>query len=369
MIDRGSVPEPSSTSTTKRNRQSEISIEFQNVMKIYRVQKQHQQQEKVITAVNDVSFQLEHGKTLVLVGSSGCGKSTILKMINRLVESTSGKILVEGVDVTEEDPVKLRRRIGYVIQEVGLFPHLTVEQNLSILPKLEGWNKIEIHKRVDHLLRKVKLDPEIFTSRYPRELSGGQAQRVGIARALVLDPNILLMDEPFGALDPIIRAELQDEFLSLIQRESKKSKTIVFVTHDLNEALKLGNIVAVMNEGKIIQLDSPQNLLKRQVDTFVSNFIGSDKILKLLSISMVKEILDINRQRENILSKSHISKQEYEKLDTSINVTEDTNCLLALETMLQNRRTYLPVIRNSNNDSNTAIDIITFELIMEYIHR
>ena len=367
MSDKTSFTEPSSISTTKRIRNPDISIEFNKVTKIYRVQQRNRQQEKVIKAVDEVSFQLERGKTLVLVGTSGCGKSTVLKMINRLVESTNGKILVEGGDVTEQDPVKLRRRMGYVIQEVGLFPHLTVEQNLAILPKLEGWDKSKIQKRVSELLRKVKLDPETFAPRYPRELSGGQAQRVGIARALVLDPSILLMDEPFGALDPIIRAELQEEFSSILQRESEKSKTIVFVTHDLNEALKIGNLVAVMSEGKIVQLDSPQNLLKHQTNTFVSNFIGSDKAIKLLSISTVKMILEATKQRENILPENQTGKQENEKLDMDIAVTEDTNGLIALETMLQNRRTFLPVRRNSSDAFDVISGILTFDLIMEYV--
>ncbi|MEE8115183.1 MAG: ATP-binding cassette domain-containing protein, partial [Nitrososphaerales archaeon] len=244
---------------TQVQMKGETVIELQGVKKVYPDQ---------ILAIDDISFKLERGKTLALVGPSGCGKSTTLKMINRLVEPTAGRILVEGRDVGKEDPVKLRRSIGYVIQEVGLFPHLTVEGNISLLPKLEGWSKVEIRNRVRYLLEKVRLKPDIFARRFPKELSGGQSQRVGVARALALNPSILLMDEPFGALDPIIRAELQEEFLAILQ---EFEKTIIFVTHDLNEALKMGDVIAIMNEGKIVQLDTPKNLLKHPIDTFVSD--------------------------------------------------------------------------------------------------
>ena len=323
----------------------ETVIELQGVKKVYPDQ---------ILAIDDISFKLERGKTLALVGPSGCGKSTTLKMINRLVEPTAGRILVEGRDVGKEDPVKLRRSIGYVIQEVGLFPHLTVEGNISLLPKLEGWSKVEIRNRVRYLLEKVRLKPDIFARRFPKELSGGQSQRVGVARALALNPSILLMDEPFGALDPIIRAELQEEFLAILQ---EFEKTIIFVTHDLNEALKMGDVIAIMNEGKIVQLDTPKNLLKHPIDTFVSDFIGSDKVVKLLKISTVAEVLGSKRSAINT---------DLEKLDTSIVVTEETNGLVALEIMLQNKCTYLPVVSDTRE---RVSGLLTFDSIMEYVHR
>ncbi len=331
---------------TQVQMKGETVIELQGVKKVYPDQ---------ILAIDDISFKLERGKTLALVGPSGCGKSTTLKMINRLVEPTAGRILVEGRDVGKEDPVKLRRSIGYVIQEVGLFPHLTVEGNISLLPKLEGWSKVEIHNRVRYLLEKVRLKPDIFARRFPKELSGGQSQRVGVARALALNPSILLMDEPFGALDPIIRAELQEEFLAILQ---EFEKTIIFVTHDLNEALKMGDVIAIMNEGKIVQLDTPKNLLKHPIDTFVSDFIGSDKVVKLLKISTVAEVLGSKR--------SAINHTDLEKLDTSVVVTEETNGLVALEIMLQNKCTYLPVVSDTRE---RVSGLLTFDSIMEYVHR
>ncbi len=331
---------------TQVQMKGETVIELQGVKKVYPDQ---------ILAIDDISFKLERGKTLALVGPSGCGKSTTLKMINRLVEPTAGRILVEDRDVGKEDPVKLRRSIGYVIQEVGLFPHLTVEGNISLLPKLEGWSKVEIRNRVRYLLEKVRLKPDIFARRFPKELSGGQSQRVGVARALALNPSILLMDEPFGALDPIIRAELQEEFLAILQ---EFEKTIIFVTHDLNEALKMGDVIAIMNEGKIVQLDTPKNLLKHPIDTFVSDFIGSDKVVKLLKISTVAEVLGSKRSATN--------HTDLEKLDTSIVVTEETNGLVALEIMLQNKCTYLPVVSDTRE---RVSGLLTFDSIMEYVHR
>ncbi|MGH2611428.1 MAG: ABC transporter ATP-binding protein [Rhabdochlamydiaceae bacterium] len=329
---------------------SDIVLHLQNVTKLYPGQS--------MPVVDDISLEVEQGKILALVGPSGCGKSTTLKMINRLVEYTSGKILVDGRDITEQDPIKLRRKMGYVIQEVGLFPHMTIGENISLLPRLEGWANSNIEERIKYLLAKVGLEPETYSKRYPRELSGGQAQRVGVARALALDPPILLMDEPFGALDPIIRSKLQEEFLAIIQ---EFKKTIVFVTHDLNEALRMGDQVAVMNGGKIIQIGSPQMLLRNSTNKFVSDFIGSDKAVKLLSISTVGEVLSATNK------KTHTpSIQDPENiLDTNISITKNTGALSALEIMLQNKKTYILVSAGLDDTTN---EVLTFDHIMEYVN-
>ena len=210
-------------------------------------------------AVSDLSLVIEPGEVLVLVGTSGSGKTTTMKMINRLVEPTSGTIRVGGRDIREMDPIQLRRSIGYVIQEIGLFPHLTVEENIGVVPRLEGWDAARIHERALKLLAMVGLDAERFAGRYPRELSGGQRQRVGVARALAADPPVILLDEPFGALDPITRREIQQEFKTL-QREL--DKTMVFVTHDIAEAFTLGNRIALLKDGAMILLGPPDDLLR-----------------------------------------------------------------------------------------------------------
>lgn len=239
-------------------------------------------------AVRGLTLEVERGEVLVLVGPSGCGKSTTLRLINRLIEPSSGRIFLGGEDVTEADPSELRRKIGYVIQQVGLFPHRTIAENIATVPKLLGWDKARIEARIDELLELVSMDPGIYRDRYPKELSGGQAQRVGVARALAADPDVLLMDEPFGAIDPITRDRLQNEFLRL-QQELKK--TIVFVTHDIDEAIKMGNRIAILREGsEIAQLDTPEAILAHPADEFVESFLGSGAILKGLTLKRVRDI-------------------------------------------------------------------------------
>ncbi|MCL6637685.1 MAG: betaine/proline/choline family ABC transporter ATP-binding protein [Alicyclobacillus sp.] len=230
-------------------------------------------------AVRDVNLALPRGQITALIGPSGCGKTTTMKLINRLIEPSAGEVWVEGQNVQAADPVELRRRIGYVIQHIGLFPHMTVEQNVALVPALCGVPKSQARRRAQELLDLVGLDPALYRHRYPRELSGGQQQRVGVARALAADPALVLMDEPFSALDPISREQLQDELLRL---QSTLHKTIVFVTHDMDEALKLADLVVVMREGRVLQADAPEVLLRRPSDAFVRDFIGEKRIRQWL---------------------------------------------------------------------------------------
>ena len=239
-------------------------------------------------AVRSLNLKVDPGEILVLVGPSGCGKSTTLRLINRMIEPTSGKIIYEGEDVTKGDPNELRRRMGYVIQQVGLFPHRTIAENIATVPKLLKWPKAKVRERVDELLELVSMDPSLYRDRYPNELSGGQAQRVGVARALGADPDVLLMDEPFGAIDPITRDRLQNEFLRL---QGELKKTIVFVTHDIDEAVKMGDRIAILrDQSEIAQLDRPETILTEPADDFVENFLGSGAILKTLTLRRVRDI-------------------------------------------------------------------------------
>ena len=239
-------------------------------------------------AVDSVNMEIPAGEIVVFVGPSGCGKTTTMRMINRLIEPTSGTITIGGEDVTGLDDVQLRRKIGYVIQQIGLIPHLSIAQNVALVPKLLKWDKKRVTERVDEMLTVVGLDPEQYRSRYPRQLSGGQQQRVGVARALAADPPIMLMDEPFGAVDPITRSRLQDEFLSLQQT---LRKTIVFVTHDFDEALKIGDRIAVLREGsQIAQYDTPEAILAHPADEFVEGFIGEGAALKRLNFERVDSL-------------------------------------------------------------------------------
>ncbi len=239
-------------------------------------------------AVDNVDLVIPAGEIVMLVGPSGCGKTTTMKMINRLIEPTGGRILIGDEDVTHKDPDELRRRIGYVIQGAGLFPHYTVGDNIALVPRLLKWDKKRVDARVAELLELVSLEPSIYKDRYPRELSGGQQQRVGVARALAADPPVLLMDEPFGAVDPITRQRLQDELLRL-QVELKK--TIVFVTHDFDEAVKLGDRIAILDVGsKIVQYDTPEQILTNPANDFVRGFIGAGSALKQLNLTRVRDI-------------------------------------------------------------------------------
>ncbi|MGI8929186.1 MAG: betaine/proline/choline family ABC transporter ATP-binding protein [Candidatus Limnocylindrales bacterium] len=255
-----------------------VDLEFRHVSKRYGSS----------TAVDDLTLEVPAGKICVLVGPSGCGKTTSLKMVNRLVEPSSGEILIGGRDVMAQDPIELRRGIGYVIQQVGLLPHLTVADNIGVVPRLLGWEKERIRERTDELIVLVGLDVTRYRGRYPAQLSGGERQRVGVARALAADPPLMLMDEPFGAVDPIVRERLQNELLRL---QEQLAKTIVFVTHDIDEAIKMGDLVAVMNIGGVLaQFGPPAEILANPASDFVARFVGGDRGLKLLSLRRVDEL-------------------------------------------------------------------------------
>lgn len=243
---------------------AQTAIEFQNVTKQF--------DNVSLPSVDRVSLTIEEGEFITILGSSGSGKTTLLKMVNRLYEPTEGKIILFGEDISTVDVVKVRRRIGYVIQQVGLFPHMTIAENISVVPRLLKWEKKRTEDRVDELLNLVGLLPEEFKHRYPAQLSGGQQQRVGLARALAVNPKIMLLDEPFGAIDAITRMKLQDELLRI---HGELKRTFLFVTHDINEAFKLGGRVIVMNEGKVSQFDTPERIVRQPADEFVESLIRS----------------------------------------------------------------------------------------------
>lgn len=251
-------------------------------------------------AVDAVSFEVPEGSTCMLVGTSGSGKTTLLRMVNRLIEPTSGEILIEGKNILQENPIQLRRRIGYVIQQVGLFPHMNIAENVRVTADIAGgWSKQKINQRVDELLDLVGLPPDEYRKRFPRQLSGGQQQRVGLARALATDPTILLMDEPFGALDAITRARMQDE---LLQIQRGVHKTILFVSHDMEEAFKLGDQIAVLSQGKLMQLGTPVELLAQPANDFVRQLVGADNILRQLQYLPIANAMDT---RPEAVSSAH----------------------------------------------------------------
>ncbi|HAJ33933.1 MAG TPA: glycine betaine ABC transporter ATP-binding protein [Candidatus Atribacteria bacterium] len=277
-------------------------IKFEKVRKIY---------SDGTEAIKGISFEVEKGEFCILLGPSGCGKTTTMKMINRLIPISEGKIYINGQDNTKIDENKLRRGIGYAIQQIGLFPHMTVKENIQTVPVLREWPKEKIEKRVKELMYLIGLDPSIYLKKYPAELSGGEMQRIGVARCLGADPPILLMDEPFGSIDPINRGKLQDEFLKI---QAKIKKTIIFVTHDIDEAIKMGDKIVLMKEGEIVDYDTPSNLLYRPKNEFVRNFVGTDRALKGLQLMRVKEIMDsspkIVRADEEITEAKSYMEQE-----------------------------------------------------------
>lgn len=296
-------------------------IEFKEVSKVY---------EDNFEVLKNINLRVNKGELLVLIGPSGCGKTTTMKMINRLIAPTKGEIFINGNSIKHRNPVELRRNIGYVIQQIGLFPHMTIQDNIALVPKLKKQDPKKYLKRVDELLEMVGLDPEIYKNRYPTELSGGQQQRIGVIRALAADPPIILMDEPFSALDPISREQLQDELLNL---HNKLDKTIVFVTHDMDEALKIADRICIIREGEIVQLNTAEEILRHPANDFVKNFIG-EKRLKSYNGFDFPPI-------DEFISKA-------------ITIREDKGLAEAINQLRQNRVDSLIVVNKSNQYKGVA---------------
>jgi osmoprotectant transport system ATP-binding protein len=290
-------------------------------------------------AVDRLSLDIPEGTTCVLIGPSGCGKTTTMRMINRLIEPTGGRILLGDEDVTHIDAVALRRRIGYVIQQIGLFPHLTIAANVATVPRLLGWDRAKTEARTDEMLALVGMEPARFRNRFPRELSGGQRQRVGVARALAADPPVMLMDEPFGAIDPITRANLQNEFLKILRR---LKKTVIFVTHDIDEAIKMGDRIAILKDGRLVQYGTPDAILSRPADDFVAEFVGADRALKRLNLVTVREVMRI----------------EFLGVAPSVSLPPETSLKDALALMLVHDVRDLAVVEGGRNVGFVSLDLI-----------
>jgi osmoprotectant transport system ATP-binding protein len=312
------------------------AIQFINVAKHFRG--------NLHAAVADCNLEIESGSFVVLLGPSGCGKTTLLKMVNRLYEPTSGDILLDGINIRQCKVTALRQQIGYVIQQIGLFPHMTVAQNIAVVPNLLGWSRESITERVDELLTLIELPPEQYRTRYPAQLSGGQQQRVGLARALAGDPKVLLMDEPFGAIDAITRSSLQNEML-LLQRHFKK--TILFVTHDVEEALRLADKIVVMEMGKVAQYDTPYTILTKPANAFVHNLLGADDMLRQLSQLRVKSAM------------AQLPQNFRRNGDPTVHA--DTDLRFALSELLKTGAKALTV----TDDGQSAIGILSMEHIRD----
>ncbi|NLZ93314.1 MAG: betaine/proline/choline family ABC transporter ATP-binding protein [Firmicutes bacterium] len=296
-------------------------VRFENVSKKY----------NQLEVVKNLNLEINEGELVTLIGPSGCGKTTTLKMINRLIEPTSGTIYVNGEDIRKQDPVQLRRGIGYVIQQIGLFPNMTIAQNIAVVGKLLGWSKEKAAARVEELLEMVNMDPASYMDRYPKELSGGQQQRIGVLRALAANPKIILMDEPFGALDPITREQLQGELKKL---QAQLHKTIVFVTHDMDEALKIADRIVLMRDGEIVQAATPDQILRNPANDFVASFIGKDRLLRSPDEVKVEEVMitdpvtiEYNRGLAEALERMRKSRVD------SLMVVDDLGSLLGVVTI------------------------------------
>jgi osmoprotectant transport system ATP-binding protein len=315
-------------------------IEFKDIVKKYRTK----------TIIKPFSLEIEAGELVVFIGPSGCGKTTLLKMINKLIQPSSGKIFVNGTDISTMNPIELRRNIGYVIQNTGLFPHMSIKENLELIPKLKGEDPASIAQKTGELLELVGLNPKEFLHRYPRELSGGQQQRIGVARAFSTNSDIILMDEPFSALDPVTRSSLQDE---LFQMQKELNKTIIFVTHDMDEAIKIADKICILKDGDILQYDTPENILKNPANDFVEEFIGKRRVWNNPELLMAEDIMIPNpvkiTSRRTVLQAIEIMKDT--KVD-SLMVTDKNNALKGLVTLksiqLLKRTTSIEMIMEHN---------------------
>ena len=302
-------------------------IEFKNVSKSFNGRK----------ILKDINITIQDEELVVFIGPSGCGKTTTLKMINKLLTPTSGEILINGDKIQDKNTIKLRRNMGYVIQQAGLLPHLNIGDNIALIPSIEKMPKDKIHTKVIELLKLVGLDPEGFINKYPNELSGGEQQRVGVARALVIDPDVILMDEPFSALDPITKSQLQDEIFN-IQQNFKK--TIIFVTHDMDEALKLGDKICIMNGGHVVQFDTPEEILKNPINDFVRDFVGKNRIWNQPELIKAKDIM-IAKPIKSVAERTILQAIEIMKTSNvdSLLIIDKDNTLSGLVTLKQIRTT------------------------------
>jgi len=362
-------------------------IRFENITKQYNQK----------TVIRDFNLDIEEGQLVVFIGPSGCGKTTLLKMINRLLEPTSGKIYVNEKDISKQDPIELRRNIGYVIQSTGLFPHMTIKENLELIPKLKGEDSDSIKRKTNDLLELVGLAPDEYLYRYPSELSGGQKQRIGVARAFSTDSDIILMDEPFSALDPVTRNSLQDELFSM---QKELNKTIVFVTHDMDEAIKIADKICLLNDGHIIQYDTPDQILKNPASEYVEEFIGKRRVWNNPEVLQAKDIMISDpvkvSPRRNVFQAIEIMKEnkvdsllvtdkqqsliglvtlksiQLQSRSTTVgeimeknilSVTEDENLITVLQIMNENKIGYLPVV----NEKNKLTGLITRSSILSVL--
>ncbi|GLB29100.1 proline/glycine betaine ABC transporter ATP-binding protein [Lacrimispora amygdalina] len=315
-------------------------IKFENISKQYKAKK----------VLNDITFTVQKGSLVAIIGESGCGKTTLLKMINRLIKPTSGMICIDGRDAAAMDEVTLRRRIGYVIQQTGLFPHMTIRENIELIPRLEKMPLKDLEDNTKRLMQMVGLDCGEFLDRYPTELSGGQQQRVGVARAFATDPDIILMDEPFSALDPMTRSDLQDE---LVQLQGKLKKTIIFVTHDMDEAIKIADMICIMKDGDILQYDTPENILNNPADEFVSSFVGKNRIWSSPEFIRVSDIMieqPVTAARDLSVLKC-VDKMRQNKVDTLLIIDRESR---RLEGMVK-----ASVLRSVEDKSKQAEEYMT----------
>ncbi|RLM53802.1 ABC transporter ATP-binding protein [Halobellus sp. Atlit-31R] len=323
-------------------------IEFDDVTKVY---------DDGTVAIEDISFTVEAGTTTVLVGPSGCGKTTTMKLVNRLEDPTEGTVRFDGTDIEKLDEIELRRDVGYVIQEIGLFDHMTVGENVSTVPELKGWEQARIDDRVDELLSLMDLPAEQYRDQYPGELSGGQRQRVGVARALAADPDVMLMDEPFGALDPITRENLQNEFLDI---QAEINTTILFVTHSIDEALKMGDRIAIFDVGELVQYDTPDEILSNPKNEFVEDFIGDDRTLKQLQVTPVREVMAESAAEHERVAGAGAGAVETAVDGDAIPVAPTDSTQVALSRLIQTGSDALPVV-----DDGDVVGVVTESAIRE----